>query len=311
MTDVFISYASEDRETARKLAAGLEKRGWSVWWDRKIIAGQTFDQIIEQELDTAKCVIVLWSQHSITSEWVKGEATVAAEREVLVPAMINNVRLPIEFRRKQTADLTSWDGAYSHEGFLALCDGVSAKLNKGSEGQIPITAPVRQAVRWPRRWILLVITIGIFGLIIFLAWTGLFHKKDNPTGKDNVNQAESLSSPISLSELETQLKAANILISTGNDEEKNKVRSYFTGTTSAYYLLSINCLEVLGKHRLIQTGFLDMIDKWYTLLIGQNNYLTPEGHLNHEKLKEAIVSANNEYYGQHATVFDQVIVAAK
>ena len=40
MADVFISYANEDRDTARKLAAALEARGSSVWWDRKIQAGQ-------------------------------------------------------------------------------------------------------------------------------------------------------------------------------------------------------------------------------------------------------------------------------
>ena len=74
MTDVFISYASEDRERARTLASSLETKGWSVWWDRRIIAGRTFDQVIEQELETAKCVVVLWSKDSIASEWVKNEA---------------------------------------------------------------------------------------------------------------------------------------------------------------------------------------------------------------------------------------------
>jgi hypothetical protein len=71
MTDVFVSYASEDRERVRKLASALETRGWSVWWDRKIIAGQTFDQVIEHEIETAKSVVVLWSKVSISSEWVK------------------------------------------------------------------------------------------------------------------------------------------------------------------------------------------------------------------------------------------------
>jgi TIR domain len=60
MTDIFLSYASEDRERAGKLATALEGRGWSVWWDRNIIAGATFDEVIEHELETAKSVIVLW-----------------------------------------------------------------------------------------------------------------------------------------------------------------------------------------------------------------------------------------------------------
>ena len=110
MTDVFISYASEDRACAEKLAGALAALGWSVWWDRKIITGQAFDQAIEHALETARSVVVLWSRHSVASEWVKNEATVAAERGVLVPGMIETVKLPLEFRRKQTADLTDWQG---------------------------------------------------------------------------------------------------------------------------------------------------------------------------------------------------------
>lgn len=32
MADIFISYATEDRERAKALAEALELRGWSVWW---------------------------------------------------------------------------------------------------------------------------------------------------------------------------------------------------------------------------------------------------------------------------------------
>ena len=32
MTDVFISYASDDREAARKVSEVLSAKGWSVWW---------------------------------------------------------------------------------------------------------------------------------------------------------------------------------------------------------------------------------------------------------------------------------------
>lgn len=51
MTDIFISYASEDRDRAEALANVLAALGWSVWWDRKIIAGQAFDHAIEAALE--------------------------------------------------------------------------------------------------------------------------------------------------------------------------------------------------------------------------------------------------------------------
>lgn len=97
MTDVFISYAREDRDRAHKLANALAAFGWSVWWDRKIITGEAFDQAIERELETAKSIVVLWSEHSIASEWVKNEAAAASERGVLVPALIDSASYPSSF----------------------------------------------------------------------------------------------------------------------------------------------------------------------------------------------------------------------
>ena len=83
MTDIFISYASEDRARAGQFAAAFEARGWAVWWDRRIVPGQAFDAAIEQALEAAKCVVVLWSPDSAASEWVKNEAAVGAERGVV------------------------------------------------------------------------------------------------------------------------------------------------------------------------------------------------------------------------------------
>jgi TIR domain-containing protein len=44
VTDIFISYASEDRERAGQLAQAFGAMGWSVWWDRRIIVGKAYDQ---------------------------------------------------------------------------------------------------------------------------------------------------------------------------------------------------------------------------------------------------------------------------
>lgn len=155
MTDIFISYAREDRERARAVASALQARGWSVWWDRDVRAGQAFDQIIEHELETAKSIVVLWSKYSITSDWVKGEAATAVQRGVLVPALIDHVKLPLEFRRRQTVDLIGWQRHTSHAGFQALCDGIAGTAGV-APGSTPDTAENRQAARDSRnqRWVL-------------------------------------------------------------------------------------------------------------------------------------------------------------
>jgi len=128
MTDVFISYASEDRERVQPIAEALVRQGFSVWWDRKIVAGQQFDRAIEQALDGAKCVVVCWSKDSVDSEWVKNEAAAGAERNALVPLMLDEVRLPLEFRRRQTVSLVGWDADEASAGFAGLCEGIRAVL---------------------------------------------------------------------------------------------------------------------------------------------------------------------------------------
>lgn len=165
MSDVFLSYASEDRERAAQLAHALGQQGWSVWWDRKIIAGQAFDQAIERELEAARAVVVLWSAHSIASEWVKNEAAVAAERGLLVPALIDSVKLPLEFRRKQTVDLVGWQGNESHPGFLGLCEGVAHAM--GSEAPAPRPPPAAKRLRWlvpALAALVVVLGVGLYAL---------------------------------------------------------------------------------------------------------------------------------------------------
>ena len=86
MADIFISYADEDRDRAKLLAKALEGQGWSVWWDRIIPPGKSFDQVIQEAITAAKCVVVLWSKESIKSDWVREEATIGKRRQILVPA---------------------------------------------------------------------------------------------------------------------------------------------------------------------------------------------------------------------------------
>ena len=54
MSDVFISYASEDCEWVSGLALALEEQGWSVWWDREdLIAGGDFENDIQEAINAA------------------------------------------------------------------------------------------------------------------------------------------------------------------------------------------------------------------------------------------------------------------
>ena len=108
--DVFISYAREDRPKVEKLAHSLQNAGLHVWWDPKIQTGSGFRQEITDALTKTKSVIVVWSRNSVASRFVCDEADEGAAREILFPALIDNVDIPLGFRQIQTADLTHWRG---------------------------------------------------------------------------------------------------------------------------------------------------------------------------------------------------------
>ena len=95
MSDIFISYKREDQVEARALAEALEAAGWSVWWDPRLRYGEHFDEVIEHELNDAKCVIVLWSHRSVQSQYVKDEAAYALKLKKLIPVAIDNVEPPL------------------------------------------------------------------------------------------------------------------------------------------------------------------------------------------------------------------------
>ncbi len=109
MIDVFVSYASQDRERVRKVVGAIEAMGCSVWWDREIGAGSAFDREIEKAIDDAHCIVVVWSANSVESEWVRTEANEGLEKGNLVPVAIESVKPPLAFRRIQTIDFASPD----------------------------------------------------------------------------------------------------------------------------------------------------------------------------------------------------------
>jgi len=122
MADIFVSYATEDRERIRPLVEALRAEGWSVWWDRNLVAGPSFDDNIEEALDAARCVVVAWSEHSIKSRWCRTEANEGLERQILVPLLIDDVRPPLAFRSSQSASLLGWP--QDHGEMDALLSGI-------------------------------------------------------------------------------------------------------------------------------------------------------------------------------------------
>jgi hypothetical protein len=108
MPDIFLSYAREDLDRTRSVAEALLAEGWTVFWDRRIPPGRTFEDYIEQRVRESRVLIVLWSPHSVTSRWVKIEAAIGRERDILIPVLIAPATIPFGYGHLHAADLTAW-----------------------------------------------------------------------------------------------------------------------------------------------------------------------------------------------------------
>ncbi len=174
MSDIFISYASADRARAKLLSTALDRQGWTTWWDRTIPPGKEYDEVIEEALDCAKCVVVLWSRTSVASSWVKTEAAEAMHRKILVPALIDDAKIPLEFRRLQAADLSQWQGEPDHAGLAEFFQSIELKIHGIDETTHEVKSPapsvdprpVIQRERWTRAaWPTVALIVTLVGAV--------------------------------------------------------------------------------------------------------------------------------------------------
>ena len=107
---VFISHTAADKPFVRRLAARLEKSQFHVWLDEHdLIAGDPLPETIGKALQAAKVILVVVSEASVASKWLRYELNVATERMIkgecrVIPIVIDQTSLPAEVRGLLYAD---------------------------------------------------------------------------------------------------------------------------------------------------------------------------------------------------------------
>jgi tetratricopeptide (TPR) repeat protein len=170
MSSVFLSYDRDDGDKARPIAKALEKAGHSVWWDKHIGGGTQYAKEIEQALNGADVVVVLWSSSAVESPWVRDEAGSGRDKGRLVPLSIEGTLPPLGFRQFQSIDLGSWRG----RGRVPRLREILAAIERQSSDP-GIPAPVQAFAGRPRRdgpslnmWAVIGVAIGMFFVIVGL-----------------------------------------------------------------------------------------------------------------------------------------------
>lgn len=138
---LFLSYARADRARAEQLADDLAKAGHTVWWDALIEGGAQFAASIRTALETADVVIVLWSRHSVDSDWVRDEAALGRDRHRLIPLTLDQTLPPLGFRQYQSIDLSHWRGKFDAPEIAAIDRAIAIAM-----GHPPVPLPSTRPV---------------------------------------------------------------------------------------------------------------------------------------------------------------------
>jgi tetratricopeptide (TPR) repeat protein len=144
LADVFISYARATDDFARTIADALRAQGYSIWFDEELPANRVFADVISEQLDEAKAVVVVWSSAAAASQWVRSEANRAREKGTLVQLCIDSARLPLPFDQIQCLDFSGWDGSPSAKNWHRLVASVD-ELVSGRRQSLPIASAKRTA----------------------------------------------------------------------------------------------------------------------------------------------------------------------
>ncbi len=105
---VFISYSSIDRVRTKGLGLLLESMGHQVFHDHRTIKpGMPWEAALQDGLDQADAVMVFWTKHAASSDWVRKEyeyfQTTFPDR-LLVPVLGDETPLPDILKTRQQAD---------------------------------------------------------------------------------------------------------------------------------------------------------------------------------------------------------------
>jgi len=143
MAEIFISYAQADRNLAQQLAANLEARGRTTWWDTTVGASDNPRAEIERELERAAKVIVLWSKASLTSPHVLHEAIAARDVGKLIQVKTASTRdtdIPRSLRQLPLLDIDDLAGIAN-----IVSDNRQKNDVRSAQPMLPVLGPTHRS----------------------------------------------------------------------------------------------------------------------------------------------------------------------
>ncbi len=201
---VFLSYASQDADAAKRIAEALRAAGIEVWFDQnELVGGDAWDAKIRKQI--AECAlfvpIISVNTQARREGYFRLEWRIAAQRThmmseqvaFLLPLVVDETRdaaadVPAEFRSVQWTRLCQGYGgqALNETVLAALCTRVrnllqgAAVVEANQPGTVAPAAPASRKSRWVGySWAVVGIGIGLFYALRPM-WLGPRSKRESP-----------------------------------------------------------------------------------------------------------------------------------
>ncbi len=92
---IFFSYSHADRELVEKIIVGLKQNMCRVWYDEGLTPGESWNDDLAEHIKNAEVVVIMLTQNSIMSRYVKAEINYAISKNVkILPVFLECVELP-------------------------------------------------------------------------------------------------------------------------------------------------------------------------------------------------------------------------
>jgi esterase/lipase superfamily enzyme len=142
MVDIYISYSRQDRMLASALAADLNGLGYTTWQHEGLPTGEALPTKDRKELEAAKAVIVIWTEHAVQSKAVHAVAHAAVASDKLIPISVPGFdlqMLPSPFDRLHTGLITNRETLHASLGrklSAALQSGPTVHRDAANRGTL-------------------------------------------------------------------------------------------------------------------------------------------------------------------------------
>lgn len=187
MADVAICYSSDGEAAAGLLAAALAHAGYSIWSEERS------NVPIEDRIGDVRAAIVIWSELSRESDWIRAEANYARGQDKLIQASVDDRPPPMPFDPNAVAPLAGWCGGPDHDGWRRILARVEAQCRARPQAAAaaPAAAPARTQAPRGRGLVpavAVLLALAVIASAFFWMRSGPPYGADSPPSKEEANR---------------------------------------------------------------------------------------------------------------------------